>query len=103
LLEELVMQTAQPSVFARDHTLFGVCEALGEDLGFSPVFLRIAFAFALFFSPLGALAAYAALGVLVAFTRFVAPVPRRAAEPEAETAEAQAEAAGADPDMALAA
>ena len=97
------MQTAQPSVFARDHTMFGVCEALGEDLGFSPVFLRIAFAVALFFSPMGALAVYAALGVLVAFTRLVAPVPRRPAEPEAETAQAEPAEARAEPEMALAA
>ncbi|HEX8126276.1 MAG TPA: PspC domain-containing protein [Allosphingosinicella sp.] len=97
------MQTVQPSVFARDHTMFGVCEALGEDLGFSPVFLRIAFAVALFFSPIGALAAYAALGALVLFTRLVAPVPRQAPGPEAETAPADAAQAQPEPEMALAA
>ncbi|HYW14613.1 MAG TPA: PspC domain-containing protein [Allosphingosinicella sp.] len=95
------MQTSQPSVFARDHTLLGVCEALGEDLGFSAVFLRIMLSVGLFFSPAGALALYAGLGLLVAFTRFVAPNPRPAAaiDPVAvERAEAQAE-----PEMALAA
>jgi phage shock protein C len=97
------MQTVkqQPPVWARDHTFFGVCEALGEDLGISPVLLRIAFAAGLFFSPLGALAAYAALGALVVLTRFVAPVPKVAEAAEAAQAE-QAEAR-ADPDMALAA
>ena len=99
------MQTAQPNVFARDHTLFGVCEALGEDFGFSPVLLRIAFSVGLFFSPLGALALYAALGLLVAFTRLVAPNPRHApATPETAptTAAAPAEA-HPEPEMALAA
>lgn len=95
------MQTSQPSVFARDHTILGVCEALGEDLGFNPVLLRIAFAVGLFFSPLGAPALYAGLGALVAFTRLVAPNPRPAAVSEA--APAPAESAQAEPDMALAA
>ena len=94
------MQTSQPSVFARDHTLFGVCEALGEDLGFNPVFLRIALAVGLFFSPVGAIAVYAGLGALVAFTRFVAPNPRQAAVADAEAARVEAQA---EPDMALAA
>ncbi len=99
------MQTAQPSVFARDHTFFGVCEALGEDLGFNPVFLRIAFAVGLFLAPLTMLALYAGLGLLVAFTRFIAPNPRPAAVTQADdapVAEGPAEAQ-AEPEMALAA
>jgi phage shock protein PspC (stress-responsive transcriptional regulator) len=97
------MQTPQPSVFARDHTMFGVCEALGEDLGFSPVFLRIAFAVGLFFSPAGAIALYAALGLLVAFTRLVSPVPNQAAAPEAVARQAEPVEAQPEPEMALAA
>ncbi|HEX8513376.1 MAG TPA: PspC domain-containing protein [Allosphingosinicella sp.] len=99
------MQTSQPSVFARDHTFFGVCEALGEDLGFSPVFLRLAFAVGLFLSPVAVIAAYAGLGVLVAFTRFVAPDPRPApaAEQEAAPVAADRAEAQAEPEMALAA
>ncbi len=99
------MQTAQPSVFARDHTFFGVCEALGEDLGFNPVFLRIAFAIGLFLNPLAVLALYAGLGLLVAFTRFVAPNPRPAAvtQAEADAAATVPAEAQAEPEMALAA
>ncbi len=99
------MQTFQPSPIARDHTLFGVCEALGEDLGFSPVLLRIAFSVGLFFSPVGALALYAGLGLLVAFTRLVAPNPRpaAAAQAEADLAATQPAEGPAEPEMALAA
>ncbi|MGZ8285862.1 MAG: PspC domain-containing protein [Allosphingosinicella sp.] len=97
------MQTAQPSVFARDHTILGVCEALGEDLGFNPVFLRIALSVGLFFSPVGALAIYAGLGLLVAFTRFVAPNPRQAAAAEAGPVPVDQAEARAEPEMALAA
>lgn len=97
------MQTVQPSVFARDHTLFGICEALGEDLGFSPVLLRIALSLGLFYSPVGAIAVYAGLGLLVAFTRLVAPDPRQSAVVEAEAAPVAADPAEAEPELALAA
>lgn len=99
------MQTSQPSVLARDHTLLGVCEALGEDLGFNPVFLRLAFAVGLFINPVAVIAAYAGLGMLVAFTRFVAPNPRSPASVEEEAAPVAAERAEteAEPEMAMAA
>lgn len=95
------MQTAQPSVFARDHTILGICEALGEDFGFNPVFLRVPLAVCLLLSPWAVVATYAGLGVLVAFTRLVAPNPRKPAE--AVPAEAPRSEARAEPDMALAA
>lgn len=80
------MQDYQPNVFARDDTFFGVCQALGEDFGFHPNLLRVAFALALFWNPLGALAAYAAAGLVVGLSRWLAPNPPlpRAAEPVAE-------------------
>jgi phage shock protein PspC (stress-responsive transcriptional regulator) len=68
------MQTAkQPSLFARDHTFLGVCEGLGEDFGFNPVYLRVAFAVPLIIDPLMTLAAYGALGVVVLLSRLVFP------------------------------
>ena len=41
----------QPPVWARDHTILGICEALGEDLGFNPVFLRVPLAVCLLLNP----------------------------------------------------
>lgn len=99
------MQTSQPSVFARDHTIFGVCEALGEDLGFNPVFLRVPLAVCLLLNPWAVVATYAGLGILVAFTRFVAPDPRQTAVTHADVAPVAANpaAAQAEAEMALAA
>ena len=70
------MQSSQPSVIARDHTLFGVCEALGEDFGFNPILLRIPFAVMLLWNPAVVVATYVALGAVVLLTRLVAPNPR---------------------------
>jgi phage shock protein C len=67
------MQSAQPSLFLRDDTFFGVCEALGEDFGFNPLFLRIVFAVALIWNPIAVVAAYAGAGVVVMISRWLAP------------------------------
>ena len=85
------MQDYQPSVLARDDTFFGVCEALGEDLRFNPLFLRVGFALLLFFSPVAAIGGYAAAGIVVALSRWLVPSPRVPIAPEAETAEREAE------------
>jgi phage shock protein C len=69
------MQTSPTPVWARDHTLFGVCEALGEDFGFNPIFLRVPLAVCLLLNPLAVFATYAGLGLLVALSRFAAPNP----------------------------
>ena len=96
------MQTSQPPLWARDHTLLGVCEALGEDFGFNPMILRIPFAVLLLWNPSVVVATYLGLGVLVLATRWLAPNPRRAAV-AADTAAQPATAANSDQDMALAA
>ena len=87
------MHEAQPNLFTRDDTFFGVCQAIGEDLGFSPNLLRIAFAVGVFFNPVGAIAAYALLGMVVLATRLLFPQPRSAARAEEAKAPAPVEAA----------
>ena len=84
------MTRYQPSLPARDDTFFGVCQAIGDDFGFHANWLRVGFALALFFSPLGAVAAYAGLGLLVAASRLAVREPRVALpEPELEPAAAE--------------
>ena len=76
------MQESQSSVFARDDTFFGVCEALGEDLGFNPIYLRITFAVFLLWKPVEVIAAYFIAGLVVFALRWLVPNPRVAVEPE---------------------
>jgi phage shock protein PspC (stress-responsive transcriptional regulator) len=61
----------------RSHTILGVCEAIGEDFGFSPIFLRVPFAASVLWSPLWAFAAYFALGAVVLASRLLFPNMRR--------------------------
>ncbi len=68
------MHTVPPSLIARPHTVLGVCEGIGEDLGFNPVILRIAFASGIFFAPMAVVGVYLALGVVVAASRWAFPV-----------------------------
>jgi phage shock protein PspC (stress-responsive transcriptional regulator) len=84
------MPQVHPNPLMRDDTLLGVCQALGEDFGFSPNWLRVALAVSLFVNPLAAIGAYLAMGLLVAASRFAFPsrAPADAAAPALETAEA---------------
>ena len=85
------MQTSQPSLIARDHTILGVCEALGEDFGFNPMFLRVPLAALLLLNPTAVICTYLGLGVLVLLTRWISPNPRQV-EAQAAAAAAGAEA-----------
>lgn len=78
------MQSYQPGTFWREDTLFGVCEALGEDFRFNPLFLRAALAIGLLWAPLTMIYAYLGLAAIVLVSRLIAPNPRQVARPEAE-------------------
>ena len=72
------MDTARPSLFARDDTFFGICQGLGEDLRVNPDLLRVALIPALFFYPVQTLAAYFGAGTIVLLSRLLFPAtPRR--------------------------
>jgi phage shock protein C len=81
---EFKMQSYQPAIFWREDTLFGVCEALGEDFGFNPLFLRIALSVGLLWDPLLMIYAYLGLAAIVLVSRLLAPNPRPAVRPQAE-------------------
>jgi phage shock protein PspC (stress-responsive transcriptional regulator) len=70
------MQDYKHAVLARPDTMFGVCQALGEDFGFNPLFLRVAFGVPLLWSPTVVIAVYALVGLIVAVSRFLYPNPR---------------------------
>ena len=76
-------QENQVALPLRSHTILGVCEAVGEDFGFNPVFLRIAFALPVIYAPMLTIAVYLGLGVIVLASRLLAPRPKRKAAPAA--------------------
>jgi phage shock protein C len=65
--------TNQTPLPLRNDTLLGVCEAIGQDFGFNPLWLRLAFIPGMFFSATWTIAAYLGLGAVVAATRYFAP------------------------------
>lgn len=80
------MQFIRNSLFARSDTIFGVCQALGQDFGVSPTWFRVAFAAAVIFNLEYAVIAYFSLGALVLVSHLAFRSPA-AAEPAAvETA-----------------
>ena len=66
-------QENQVALPLRSHTILGVCEGLGEDFGFNPVFLRIPLAASVIWNPLIAIGTYFALGLVVLVSRLVFP------------------------------
>lgn len=79
------MQTARLNPLTRDDTFLGVCQAIADDFGFNPIYLRLAFALPLLYAPVTVLAAYLGLGMVVLGARLVSPNPRFAraeAQPE---------------------
>jgi phage shock protein C len=98
------MQASQSNTLFREDTILGVCQALGEDFGFNPLWLRIVFGVLLLWQPLGVIAVYLAAGVLVALTRLLIPnTPWFWQRRKAVAAASQAEAASADEEPELAA
>jgi phage shock protein C len=77
-------QEIQPALPLRSHTIFGVCEAIGEDFGFNPVFLRVPIATAVILNPLIAFGTYFALGAVVLASRLLFP-DRRVIIADAQT------------------
>lgn len=91
------------NVFTRDDTFFGVCQAIGEDLGFSPNWLRAAFGVMLIYSPVATVGAYLALGVVIMALRLLVPNPRAAKVAADETVTLAAEAENDEVALAAAA
>lgn len=59
------------NVFLRNDTIFGTCQAIGDDFGFNANWLRIPLASTLLFSPVAGTAAYLGLSVLVLASRLL--------------------------------
>ena len=75
-------QENQVALPLRSHTILGVCEAIGEDFGFNPTFLRIPLAATVLYSPTYAIGTYLALGLAVLASRLLFPKAKTAARDE---------------------
>ena len=95
-------QENQVALPLRNHTILGVCEAIGEDFGFNPVLLRVPFAATVLWSPMLAVAAYLGLGGVVLLSRLLFPKTRRVAS-EMEQSSPEAETASNETQLSLAA
>ena len=66
-------QENQVALPLRSYTILGVCEAIGEDFGFNPMFLRIPLAASVLYSLQWAVGIYFALGLVVLASRLLFP------------------------------
>jgi phage shock protein C len=66
--------------------LFGICQTVGDSLGFNPVFLRVGLIGILFFSPALMVGAYLGLGLVVGASLLLFPKPAQSQPQVAEHA-----------------
>ena len=67
------MRPATTNLLFRNDTIFGVCEAIGQDFGFHPNWLRVTLGSLIYFAPVAVIGGYFAAGAIVALTRWIAP------------------------------
>jgi phage shock protein PspC (stress-responsive transcriptional regulator) len=67
------MMTKTTPLPLRNDTILGVCEAIGRDFGFNPIWLRLAFIAPLFFAPTATILAYFGLGAVVGLINWFSP------------------------------
>jgi hypothetical protein len=100
---EEAMMKRYPRTLLREDTLLGICQAIGEDFGFNPLWLRMAFGVSLLASPTVVIGTYLGLGVLIAISRLLFPNPRRRpTEARSETVAAEPATVAAEPEKELA-
>ncbi|MBB6427057.1 PspC domain-containing protein [Sphingopyxis sp. JAI128] len=98
------MDNETTNLFRRRDTFFGICEAVGQDFGFNPLWLRLAFIAPLFFFPVQTFMAYFALGLVVLASRLIFPAKTAAsAQPAQNAVAADAPKAERAEELALAA
>ena len=95
----------QPALPLRSHTILGVCEGIGEDFGFNPTLLRVPFAAIVLWSPMLAVGAYLALGLVVLASRMLFPKAKNdaVAADNQQPARQAAANTSVEPDLSLAA
>jgi phage shock protein PspC (stress-responsive transcriptional regulator) len=71
----------KPALPLRADTLLGVCEAIGQDLGINPNFIRVPFAALTMWNPVVIIGSYLGLGCVVALSRWMFPSEKPAAAP----------------------
>lgn len=97
------MENNIPNLFRRQDTFFGACEAVGQDFGFNPLWLRLAFVAPLFFFPVQTFIGYFALCAIVLASRLSFPHKVAAPAPEMAVVESITQPAETVAAMSLAA
>lgn len=71
-------QENQVALPLRNHNILGVCEGIGEDFGFNPLWLRIPLAASVIWNPMVAFGIYFGLGAVVLASRLLFPKAKAA-------------------------
>ena len=56
-------------------SLFGICQSIGEHVGFNPLYLRLSLFVLMLFNPIAMACTYAGLGAVVGLSHLIFPKP----------------------------
>jgi phage shock protein C len=56
-------------------SLFGICQSIGDHVGFNPLYLRLALFVLMIFNPIAMACTYAGLGIVVGLSHLIFPKP----------------------------
>ena len=93
------MTNENSNLFSRQDTFFGICEAVGQDFGFNPLWLRLALGAAFVLQPVGVVVSYLALGLVVLVSRLAFPSSAKPKQQQVALPQAPDRAAAEDGEM----
>lgn len=74
---QTIAQQAEIEDQGHPDSLFGICQSVGEHMGFNPLYLRLSLFVLMLFNPIAMACAYAALGMVVGLSHLVFPKPEQ--------------------------
>ena len=66
---------AEAEVKGHPDSLFGICQSIGDHVGFNPLYLRLSLFVLMLFNPIAMACAYAGLGAVVGLSHLIFPKP----------------------------
>ena len=57
-------------------SLFGICQSVGDHVGFNPLYLRLSLFVLMLFNPIAMACTYAGLGMVVGLSHLIFPKPQ---------------------------
>ena len=73
---QTIAQQAEFEDTGHPDSLFGICQSIGDHVGFNPLYLRLSLFVLMLFNPIAMACTYAGLGMVVGLSHLIFPKPQ---------------------------